>query len=1086
MNDSTRTMCLLAPRLAAILALLCYPSAALPQADFLNYEVGQVAPLALATVSFGDEARELLLVCNTPNDCLEVYDAAPPFAFIDRIPTGIAPVTVRWNAAQGRAYTCNHIGDSISTIAIEAVGSGPGGVTIRSELLSTTNVGDEPSDILFLPDNSEAIISLRSRSAVTIRDGSDLSSIEDLHFLSMPGNIPAFGSAGDDNGTVGVKHPHVMAMVGARQLFVLDRSSDSSSFDFDLFEADTTAVSGAPGNPLTSTDPARRLYRVEGLGTTHFDMQVDSSGNHLLVVGSAAQHEITTSEAENRDLETGFVQSWLWVLDIAPGTAPTVRSEAVSRVPSFLPSINLNRDYSVSNSLATLPSNETISQPTGLALLEDAVGIQKVVLCAFDSNAVLILTPDANAPGGWTSERVLVQPENLPEPGQSGYSISGPRAVVIHPGIADPSTPTQPGLAYVSNALDNSVVVINPFTAGIVARFQLQFDPTPQVIRSGREFLYGAFHSGSGTVSCASCHIDGHTDGLAWDLSAPTAGPTIPDGFMDKGANQDGEDFPAFKGPKVTQSLRGLVNSDINDEAQGLVSNAPYHWRGDKLAFTDFIGAFQDLMGRSQPLPMSDMLLYQSFVETIHHSPNPEQAHDRRIAGDGGDVNDPTDGNGTMQGMEVYFLADAVSGLSCVHCHAVPEGSNNRATESISHNMVPHPMETGALRHIVDREAVVRVDATLPTIEGRRKEVWTKLTGLFDIGEVVQSSSSQGPTFLRASINDFILRFLFDVNLSEQTRQAMQTNLIAFVRDLDTGSAPIIGQSHTMLVGQPAANAIEEARFIDQVEEANADLVAIVSSIGSYSLWWYDLTVGQYRQGASATHDFSYFETLANTAGTHVVLEAVPVGSGRRMASGTGVAYSDPGPAPSNVALLPMAPATNWERATSFTGNWDPNDPNHPLLFTGTGAMFSLQVQRAFQEALVASSDNFGVSVSKHQPPRRFRVVGDDLRPGAKLQLYIPSDSGHEVMEMNLYPTRYMDGGRRIWETTTEVDGEMTMALLNGGPFIGVVADHLDFSVLDGTGLDPQAYNEYGLILTNEVGGASPFVRMPLLVQDDR
>src|SRR5262249_59402690 len=66
---------------------------------------------------------------------------------------------------------------------------------------------------------------------------------------------------------------------------------------------------------------------------------------------------------------------------------------------------------------------------------------------------------------------------------------------------------------------------------------------------------------------CASCHIFGDFDSLAWDLGNPDDGllPN-PNPF----AIGSGGPFHPMKGPMTTQSLRGLAN------------HGPMHWRGDR------------------------------------------------------------------------------------------------------------------------------------------------------------------------------------------------------------------------------------------------------------------------------------------------------------------------------------------------------------------------------------------------------------------------------------------------------------------------------------------------------------------------
>ena len=138
-------------------------------------------------------------------------------------------------------------------------------------------------------------------------------------------------------------------------------------------------------------------------------------------------------------------------------------------------------------------------------------------------------------------------------------------------------------------------------------------NPEPASVVAGRRFLYdAALTSSHGDSACASCHVFGDFDSLAWDLGNPD-GATItnpgpfarPNPAVLVAARQI---FHPMKGPMTTQSLRGMAN------------HGPMHWRGDRTggndaptaqpdsgtfdedaAFKKFQAAFADLLGRSEP-----------------------------------------------------------------------------------------------------------------------------------------------------------------------------------------------------------------------------------------------------------------------------------------------------------------------------------------------------------------------------------------------------------------------------------------------------------------------------------------------------
>src|SRR5262249_23472778 len=141
-------------------------------------------------------------------------------------------------------------------------------------------------------------------------------------------------------------------------------------------------------------------------------------------------------------------------------------------------------------------------------------------------------------------------------------------------------------------------------------------------------FLYDSLlTSSNGEASCASCHLFGDMDDLAWDLGDPDkdqAANTNPFIF-DIGASKI---FHPMKGPMTTQSLRGLVNMGAE------------HWRGDRqgdatAAFNAFNVAFPDLLGRDEgELSPGQMQAFTDFALQITYPPNPIRQLDDSLRAD--------------------------------------------------------------------------------------------------------------------------------------------------------------------------------------------------------------------------------------------------------------------------------------------------------------------------------------------------------------------------------------------------------------------------------------------------------------------
>ena len=163
---------------------------------------------------------------------------------------------------------------------------------------------------------------------------------------------------------------------------------------------------------------------------------------------------------------------------------------------------------------------------------------------------------------------------------------------------------------YVLNKFEGSISVLD--ADGLTELGSLAFhDPTPDVIRLGRPFLYDThLTSGLGQASCASCHIDGRMDQVAWDLGDPS-GAVKPFNQVCNFGLGGCEDWHPMKGPMTTQTLIGIIGTE------------PLHWRGDRENLAAFNPAFESLMGDDTQLTPTEMARYEAFVATLMPPPNP-------------------------------------------------------------------------------------------------------------------------------------------------------------------------------------------------------------------------------------------------------------------------------------------------------------------------------------------------------------------------------------------------------------------------------------------------------------------------------
>ncbi len=995
-------------RLASAVIAIGLAAAASAQGAFVNFEVPQVKPLALATVG----GIEFLLVCNTPDSSVEIYDpntaspAIPP-VFLARVPVGQGPASVRFDPETECFYTANYIGDSVTKVQL--INSGG----LQWSVVATKPVGEAPADLALSDDGLTLFVTLADASQLATLDPNTLA----------PLASPTLMMASPTPPTMGVKEPRrIEVQNGAHWVLNMKGGNvhaphlGSPAYDLDIW----------------THDPATSTTRTAGLlGTTNAGMAFGSDGL-LYVVGSLARNDIK-DEANLQALEltgTGFVESWLWVVDPALPTLPVTTS----------------RDLNRGDTGGILTKPRTCSQPMDVALVNGDAGVSKVYIAAFGSDRLVVLATNGGPASTWT--RTLIGIAMTPQP--NDYSRTGPRGLAINA--------SQKRL-YCMNQLANSVSVIDLSTDTEAVRFPLQWDMTPRVVRSGRRFLYSAEFSGNQMVACSSCHVAARTDSRGWDIGTPGATPVQhPAGLEDTGDPNNPGNFAADKGIMVTQSLQGLVNHPLNVAGQDLFSNKPYHWRGDRADFIAFNGAFVSLMGATDLNPSgpskgitdTQMIRYRDFINTVMYTPNPEQAPDRVLRGSFGNANDLTSGSDALLGMKIFHIdpQNRCNGRSCVQCHRLPVGSNNRITTSGGVGGV----ETAALRSLFSREgrAEAPASANLPGWSN----VMTTHFGLTHDGHTHGPDPSQ-PTFPTvvngpASID----RFVFDSfgGFATLADYQLREQLVQFCREMDSGIAPSVGVTYTVTFANQALIATTDAFNLleGQVRKANCGLAVYAQLSGISIGFYFDITGatdGYHQHGTTTVISRTALLALL-ASGDILVLQGTPAGSERRIASLNGHPGLLTGPAPTNVTLEPMRPPTHWAQVPLMTKNWDPFvAPPNGFSFTGSFEPLSIKSVRLLQRAVLQFAPTFGLTQMQHEASRRFAVAGDGIRLGARLEFRIPAPTTPGVpppyanvavdttlVEMNLYPTDQFVGGRRVWETAAEADPLLINTLLLGGP----------------------------------------------------
>lgn len=294
------------------------------------------------------------------------------------------------------------------------------------------------------------------------------------------------------------------------------------------------------------------------------------------------------------------------------------------------------------------------------------------------------------------------------------------------------------------------------------------FDPSPPAIRQGRPFLYDTHRtSGLGHVACASCHIDGRMDRLAWDLGDPQGAIKAIDGTAGQhneamdvpGLNGEFLDFHPMKGPMVTQTLVDIIGKE------------PLHWRGDRDGLEEFDGAFRSLQGDDTGLTAVEMQRFEDFLATLHFPPNPNRGLDNglptdlplpgefsdgRYAGEGGLAAGAPMPNGNAQrGLDLFRPPNitAFAGLACSSCHTFPTGAgSDHALNAGRIAFEPIPPGPNGENHL----ALFVMDGTVEsTVKVPQLRNLHEKTG-FDTTSLV---SHQGFGFEHDGVTDTLTRF---------------------------------------------------------------------------------------------------------------------------------------------------------------------------------------------------------------------------------------------------------------------------------------------------------------------------------------
>ena len=627
-------------RTPAIASLLLAANALAQSAAFVNWESPQTHPVDVTPNG------QMLVAVNTPDARLEVFDLVDgvPSAR-GSVPVGLDPVSVRVRG-NGEAWVVNQISDSLSVVDL---------ATLR--VTRTIAIGDEPADLVFAGSPQKAFVTLNIAEKVAVVDATTPGTVTSVPIAgSAPRSLaaspdgskvyvaifesgnhssvvpratvsrttspyggqnppPNAGTAFSPPIVAGLDAPPAVAQIVKKN--ALNRWLDGNGRDWtslvswDVHDHDI-AVINASSNAVSYLNGLMTI--VAGLGVT--------PGGDLLAVGLDSRNEVRFQQ----NIKSVFARCV--GVRVAGGTSAGAAFD-----------LNPHLNYAQTT---TSEANraQSIGDPRGVAFSPSG---SVAYVAGLGSNSVIALNPNNGA-------RLATIPVG-----------EGPTGLVMHP--AGP-------YLYALNRFEGSLSTIATGTHIEIARVALH-DPTPSTVKAGRRFLYDTHEtSGLGQLSCATCHVDGRSDRIAWDLGNPQGSVKL----FDQTCQVPGcVSWHPMKGPLTTQTLVGIIGTE------------PFHWRGEKVDLSEFNEAFVELQGRDTQITAAEMASLQDYVASLTFGPNPNRNLDNSLKTSVpivGGVAVGNGGTGDASAAQAVFNTAAIfgapPGLTCLNCHAGTAGTNRR------------------------------------------------------------------------------------------------------------------------------------------------------------------------------------------------------------------------------------------------------------------------------------------------------------------------------------------------------------------------------------------------------------------------
>lgn len=828
------------------------------------FESGPVRPVALS----GDGRR--LFVVNRPAHCLEIYDVSgDSLRLLSSVAVGLEPVAVA-ERNSNEVWVVNHLSDSVSVVRLDGT----------PRVLRTLQVGDEPRDIVFAgPGRDRAFITAawrgqnhptvtsdklvtpgQGRADVWVYDADRLDESlngSPLAILTLFSDTPRGLAVTPDGATVyaapffsgnrtttlhrdtvlfrkpepnasvdRVRAPDTGLIVKHDGTAWRDeaRKDWSASTKFSLPDYDLFAIDANATTPAISR-------RVSGVGTTLFNLAVHPTSGKVYVSNTESRNHVRFEGPGSgaTTVRGNIADSRISVVDPVTGSVDPVHLNS-----------HVNFELPQGESISAADKARSLAQPTAMVFSPDGATLY---VAALGSSRVAALPTASLSSVAFVAN--AQQHIGVPD-GPAGLALSGDgKRLFVYSHVAQ------------------SVSIVDTAARSVLRTVAL-FSPDSLRVKTGRKILYDAnATSSNGTASCASCHVFGDLDHLAWDLGNPDDSQKINTNSYVGNSPRTTPQFHPMKGPMTTQTLRGMAG------------NGPTHWRGDRTgakrqmvrgklesleeaSFKEFNSAFVGLVGRQSPLGDADMQAFTDFAMALKMPPNPIRALDNSLTA------------AEQAGRNTYFNANNITGLgSCNHCHALDPAAGRFGTAGL--------MSFEGLR--------ISENFKVPQL----RNVYQKL-GMFGFsadGTAAAGPQVRGFGFGHDGSIDTLVSFFSDPVFNFPAPVATtRAQVIAFSLAMDSDFLPVVGQQVTWRPGGPGAVDArltllkQQARITsprpacDLVSRATIDGAAYTGLLLADGTW-------QMRSGARL--DDAALHSLA-TPTQPITFTCLPPGNGKRVA----------------------------------------------------------------------------------------------------------------------------------------------------------------------------------------------------------